>query len=307
MNESAASPFLPLTGIYEPSAIQQLPDGRFLVVEDEREHPLSLVEIGADGTVNSRALAPGWFEGNDTFWKLDDLEGLTLDSAGFVYAITSHSRDGDGEQKKSRDKLVRFRIDGNRVEAPLVAKGLRAALLAAHPVLASAAEIGDVKGGGGLNIEALEMAPDRSRLLIGFRSPLLGGQALIASLGNPVGLFEAGEPPHVLPRLDRLDLGGDGLRGMGWVPALNGYVLISGPVARQQVPFQLWFWGGMTGQPARRITVPGHPGFEHAEGVSPAILDGRPRLVIVSDDGSREQKRYGRYLVLDIARLLIAD
>ncbi len=28
--------FLALTGIYEPSAIQQLPDGRFLVVEDKR-------------------------------------------------------------------------------------------------------------------------------------------------------------------------------------------------------------------------------------------------------------------------------
>ena len=33
--------FLALTGIYEPSAIQQLPDGRFLVVEDEKQHPFS--------------------------------------------------------------------------------------------------------------------------------------------------------------------------------------------------------------------------------------------------------------------------
>jgi len=34
--------FLPLTGLYEPSAIQQLSNGRFLVVEDEKEHPFSL-------------------------------------------------------------------------------------------------------------------------------------------------------------------------------------------------------------------------------------------------------------------------
>ena len=34
---TANSPaFRPLTGIFEPSAIQQLPDGRFLVVEDEK-------------------------------------------------------------------------------------------------------------------------------------------------------------------------------------------------------------------------------------------------------------------------------
>ena len=38
--------FLPLTGLYEPSAIQGLADGRFLVVEDEKEHPFSLVTIG---------------------------------------------------------------------------------------------------------------------------------------------------------------------------------------------------------------------------------------------------------------------
>ena len=41
--------FQPLTGIYEPSGIQQLPDGRFLVVEDEKQHPFSLVTIGAAG------------------------------------------------------------------------------------------------------------------------------------------------------------------------------------------------------------------------------------------------------------------
>ena len=34
--------FLPLTDLYEPSAIQQLADGRFLVVEDEKEHPFIL-------------------------------------------------------------------------------------------------------------------------------------------------------------------------------------------------------------------------------------------------------------------------
>ena len=103
MPRSTPPAFQSLTGLYEPSAIQQLPDGRFLIVEDEVGHPLSLADIAADGTVSSRALAPRWFEGNDAFWKLDDLEGLALDAAGHVYAITSHSRDGDGDEKKARD------------------------------------------------------------------------------------------------------------------------------------------------------------------------------------------------------------
>jgi hypothetical protein len=107
-----------LTGIFEPSAIQQLPDGRFLVVEDEKSHPLSLVTIGADGSVDSTALSAGLLQMFSSFWKLDDLEGLALDRAGFVYGITSHSRDDDGDEKKSRDKLVRFRVEGKRVVGP---------------------------------------------------------------------------------------------------------------------------------------------------------------------------------------------
>jgi hypothetical protein len=75
--------FQPLTGIYEPSAIQQLPDGRFLVVEDEKRHPFSLVAIGADGSVDSTEFTAGLFQIFSDFWKLDDLEGLALDRAGF--------------------------------------------------------------------------------------------------------------------------------------------------------------------------------------------------------------------------------
>ena len=167
-NEEAPA-FQPLTGVYEPSAIRQLPDGRFLVVEDEKSHPLSLVTIGADGRVDTAALTAGLFQMFSEFWKLDDLEGLALDRTGLVYAITSHSRDDDGEEKKSREKLVRFRIDGDRVVDPKVVYGLKSALTARHPVLAAAVQTRDVKASGGLNIEALEISPDQRRLLIGFR------------------------------------------------------------------------------------------------------------------------------------------
>lgn len=92
--------FLALTGLYEPSAIQQLADGRFLVVEDEKQHPISLLTISPSG------------------------------------------RDGDGDEKKSRDKLVRFRIEGDRVVEPRVVTGLKRALTAMHPVLAAAAGSG---------------------------------------------------------------------------------------------------------------------------------------------------------------------
>ena len=72
--------FLTLTGIYEPSAIQQLSDGRFIVVEDEKQYPFSLVTISPDGSIGSVPLSPESLEAGDAFWKLDDLEGVALDT-----------------------------------------------------------------------------------------------------------------------------------------------------------------------------------------------------------------------------------
>ncbi len=298
--------FLPLTGLYEPSAIQQLADGRFLVVEDEKEHPFSLVSLAADGTVKNKTMGPGWFEGNNPFWKLDDLEGVTGDSLGFLYAVTSHSRDDGGEEKKARDKLVRFRIEGDKVRDPVVAGGLKAALIAAHPVLAAAALVEDVKSDGGLNIEALEITPDRQRLLVGFRSPLLNGAALVASVDNPSGVFEAEEAPRVSADLLTVDLKGHGIRGMAYIAALDGYLVISGPASVADEAFGLWFWNGQPLSPPRRVTVPGLQNFERAEGVSSAVIDGVSYVVIVSDDGKREKERPAHFVLLEPGQLHIA-
>lgn len=295
--------FIPLNGLYEPSAIQQLTDGRFLVAEDEKDTPFSLLTMLPDGSTATEPLivdaepnGPG---------NLDDLEGLATDSRGFVYAITSHSRNSKGEEKRSREKLLRFRIEGNRLTSPRSVNDLKRALTDRHPVLARASVITDVKGEGGFNIEALEFLEDQQQLMIGFRSPLDVGQALVAVIRNPAAMFEPGTVPEVSPELIRLDLGGHGLRGMSWMPSLRGYLLISGPVAKEQTQFQLWFWSGQANAQPRRTEVDCLPGFEHAEGVTPAIIDGKTRILIVSDDGSREEGLPARYLLLDPERLRI--
>lgn len=296
--------FQPLTGLYEPSSIQQLADGRFLVVEDEKSHPFSLVTISTAGEVSSTPLLPP--AGDDAGWKLDDLEALALDRAGYVYALTSHSRDAEGDEKKARDKLVRFRVEGGRMVEPMLVRGLKPALVRANPALAAAADIPDVKSSGGFNIEAMEISADGQQLLVGFRSPLLEQRAIIACVENPAAIFERCEPPRVARDLITLDLGGDGIRGLAYLPALEGYLVISGPVASQQVHFQLWFWSGLADASARRVSVAGLPGFEHAEGVSPAVIDGRQRIIIVSDDGSRKAGRDAHFVLLDAGQLVIA-
>jgi Protein of unknown function (DUF3616) len=298
--------FQPLTSIYEPSAIQQLPDGRFLVVEDEKDHSFSLLTLGANGDASTKSLGPAWFHGGDPIWKLDDLEGLAADGAGWLYAITSHSRNDDGDEQKGREKLVRFRIEKDKVIEPVVVSGLKRALTDAHPVLAAAALVPDAKSGTGLNIEALEITPDGQRLLIGFRSPLQGSAAIIASIENTAAVFEAGAAPQVSSALQTLNLGGHGIRGMSYVAALNGYLVISGPASRADAAFGLWFWSGQAAARARRVTVPGLADFERAEGVCPAVIDGVAKIIIASDDGNRKQRRFAQFVMLDLAQLQIA-
>ncbi len=263
--------------------------------------------IGADGKVKSEALTAGVFQMFSSFWKLDDLEGLAADRAGLVYAITSHSRDDDGDEKTSRENLVRFRVEGDRVVDPKVVDGLKHALTTRHAVLAAAAKLRDVKASGGLNIEGLEISPDQQRLLVGFRSPLRNGRALVARVENPSAIFESDEAPRIAPSLEELDLGGHGIRGLSYVPALGAYLVIGGPASREPADFDLWRWSGEPGAPARRVTVPGLRGFEKAEEVSPATIDGKERIVVVSDDGDRKAGRPASYLLLDPARLQTSD
>jgi hypothetical protein len=173
-------------------------------------------------------------------------------------------------------------------------------------VLAEAAAVLDVKADGGLNIEAVEMAPDGQHLLIGFRSPLLDGNAIMARLDNPASAFATGAGARISPDLVTLNLGGHGLRALSWIPALNGYLLVSGPVAREQVQFRLWYWSGRPAESPRAAEVDGLHGFEHAEGVTPAMINGQPKIVIVSDDGSRSEGRPARFMVLDPHQIMIS-
>ncbi len=298
--------FQPLTGFYEPSGVRQLPDGRFIVVEDEEQRPLSLFWLAADGAIASAAVQlPAPPPDDPDFWRLDDLEAITLDQAGYLYAITSHSRDSVGDAQPAREKLVRFRIEGARVVEARLVGNLKRALTAAHPLLAAAARIREVKRHGGLNIEALEMSAGQDRLMVGFRSPLLDQRAIIACIENPRALFEAGEEARISPRLITLDLAGNGIRGLAHVPLLGGYLVIGGPVARERTQFALWFWSGEHDAAARRVRVAGLPGFEHAEGVTPALVDGRSRILLVSDDGSEAERRFASFLIVDPEQLQI--
>jgi len=287
-----------LDGLYEPSAIQQLRDGRFLVVEDEKRQPFSVFTLDPTGKVKSRELKPSLFNLFNSAWKLDDLEGLTMDQTGLIYAITSHSRDDQGNEKSSREKLIRFEIGGHHTVRPRLVSDLKQALTRQYAVLAAAAAVRDVKGDEGLNIEALEFDPHNGHLLIGFRSPLAEGRALVARLVNAAAVFESGAKVQLAPALDQLDLGGRGVRGLSYVPSLSAYLVIGGPVSKADSGFGLWLWEGL-GMPARSLQVPPGVDLARAEGVGPARVNGVDGIIVVHDDGDRNSGRSATARFLD--------
>ncbi len=300
------SRFPPSSKIFEPSGIAQLRDGRVLVVEDEPNHPFSLLKIYPLRHIESKALKPDEIFSkkgpHQAFRILDDLEGLTTDDKGYMYTVTSHSLSGKGRFKQNRNKLARFQISGNKIFAPVVVTDMAeklTQLFSDHEPSAAHSEI---------NIEALTLNARQDELLLGLRAPLdKNGKALIASIDNLDALFNKKVPVHFSSQLIKLDLNGNGIRGMAYDPHLQGYLIISGsPVKTSENKLnQLWFWNGIAGAPPRPARVQGLKGLKNAEGIAPIELNGKSLILIVSDDGNKEENKPGSFLIIEYDQLSI--
>ena len=298
--------FCKFNRIYEPSGVQQLADGRFVVVEDEAGHPLDLFTLRPDGELIEAPLYRGslfgWVSPNRALASLEDLEAVATDDQGRIYAITSHSRKENGKRADGRERLVRFGLDGERVVDMRVLRGLRKEISARHKGLRKAAKIRDVKDDGGFNIEGLSFDADSRRLLIGLRSPLAGSNAIIVALENPQAVFDGDERPRISEQLIELDLAGGGIRGMSYDPHLGGFLIIS---RKPDKAFKLWLWRGDAGEAPQRVRIPGLKNLRQAEGVTPVRLDGRAvGILIVSDDGFGVKGKPGHYLFLRYDQLV---
>ena len=93
---------------------------------------------------------------------------------------------------------------------------------------------------------------------------------------------------------------------MSYVPAMGAYLVIGGPTSREPADFGLWRWSGEPGAAAIRLRAPGLRSLEKAEGVSPAVIGGAARIIIVSDDGNRKAGRFAGYVLLDPGQLRTA-
>lgn len=288
--------------------MQQLPDGRFIVVQDESSHPFDLLVLQQDGKVVEtplyRSSLFSWASANRSLNNVEDLEGVASDNNGYIYAITSHSRKDNGKRDDARELLVRFQLEGEQSSEVQRMGGLRKSIAVHYPSLKRAVKERDVKDDGGFNIEGLSFDAQKQKLLIGLRSPLTAlNQAIIVVLENPGTLFDAAQEPRFADQMIRLELQGGGIRGLAYDPHLGGYLIIS---ARPGKSFKLWFWEGGRNNKPKRVAIKGLKTLRQAEGVTPVQFDGRPQgILLVSDEGDGLTQKEGRYLFISYQQLSI--
>lgn len=264
-------------GTFEASGVAGVPESDgVLLVDNGRPGQvfwMSFDENGNQvGAVKAVSLGVG----------IEDIEGITTDGQYF-YVVSSQSR----PKAIATEGLVRFKFDARSQSIEEVASisGLKRFLV---EQVAELREEGHRFGSaGGLNIEGLAWDPRQGRLLLGLRSPIVDGQALLVplKLRNLQGAFSIENLEVEGSKAIRLPLGGLGIRGMEYDGRANAFKIISGAADDQkQNDFGLWEWNG----DEKQIVVREVNKFDKtlkAEGVARATAGKRDFVIVVFDAG----------------------
>jgi hypothetical protein len=298
-------------GACDGSAAVALDQDRFAVADDD-SNVLNVYRTGREAAVlqlnldqfldTPKKKKPGP-DGKPVF-KEADIEGAAR-IGDRIYWVGSHGRDSDGNAEPGRSRLFATRIvshpDGPRLEPinPGAYTALRENMFddpKLKPLkLSEAFAPGEKKGPApeaknGFNIEGLAATPDGG-LLIGFRNPRPGKQAIVIPLNNPAEVVDAGKQP-VFGNPTLLDLEGRGIRSIEWIN--NVYVIVAGPYGKAKdskikPPFAVFTWSGneadVKPRMMKKIKLPNDFSPE-------AVFEipGSSNMMLLSDDGTDKCK-----------------
>ncbi|MCK5726461.1 MAG: hypothetical protein KAH22_06520 [Thiotrichaceae bacterium] len=288
--------------IYEPSGVQQLGDGRLVIIEDEPENPLHLVSIDSSGKlVENRYLNK--LVGQTLDVTLNDLESITTGADGYLYAMTSHKRNKKGRRKHERERFIRFKISGDKISDYSVVENLYDAIKDSE-VLGKVDDSG--KGGlYNLNIEAIGF--DRQqRMMICLRNPQINGKSVILLLENTAAVFSDGAEPLINKKPILLDLSGGGFRAINYLERLHGYLITNesyrheGEALRHS---QILFWDGHPDHDPMPFELPSLLNVIDLEGLAPVTVNGTRRILLISDNGSVNAKVPANYMFIEYPQL----
>ena len=288
-----------LNAVYEPSAVQQLADGRVLVAEDEEQRAMNIMTVAPDGSLSENPVAS--LQLTRSFGrKLNDVEGLTADDKGFVYAVTSHSSDTSGKRDPTREQLLRFRVNGNMAGDIAAVTNLRDEMVKS-PVLDAAfkARMNASVNFDELDIEGLAYDNSTRSILLGLRTPMAGKSSIIVPIVNSEAMFTSNASP-VFGQPIFLDLNGGGIRSLYFDPVLSMFVIaneINDTAGNKQA--QIWTWSGNHKDKPVKIDTPELSPLQNIEAVDSITVNGTIKMIFMADEGDAKKAVHARYVVLD--------
>jgi uncharacterized protein DUF3616 len=262
-------------GNYEASDVAQVAgtDG-VLIVDDGKPGEVLWMQLDRNGK------QAGSIKEVSLGVHIHDPEGLTTDGTYF-YIVSSLSETKDHQQPA----MARFRFDKNTQSVDNVESisGLREFLF--ENVVELQGFESTKNKDDGLNIEGLAWDPTQRRLLLGLRSPVIDGNALLVplKLKDPGGRFsfdnlEAGKIESI-----RLPIGGLGIRSIEYDQRKSLFYIIAGAAkGENKTDFKLLEWNGQTGTSALREIATFDRKLQ-PEGVAPVVIGDRSFVLIVFD------------------------
>lgn len=212
---------------------------------------------------------------------------------GKAYWIGSHSRSRKGRLREQRRQFFATRVStqsNTPALSPTSEKpfgGLLEAIVALDPRLEEKIKLNVAKDeklapdNGGFNIEGLTARPDGKSVLLGLRSPLLNGNAVLIPLENPEAVIEKNEKP-VLGRPIEIDVGGRGVRSIEYSAAAKAYFIVAGPAGGKEGTFDLYRLPEDEKPPA----IP-FPGFAAALQNLDASRPFQPEALVIDSTGKK--------------------
>lgn len=193
-----------------------------------------------------------------------------------IYVVSSHGRNKSGQLERMRHRFFAVDIAGTAPAVAFTTVGYTSTLLdellksanwvspdlTVIATLAAAANLGKATDANlapkvnGINVEGLAWLPTVARpkqLVLGFRNPLQGTDAILVSLLNADAVVTGAKPQF--GEATRLDLGGLRVRGMAWSPLHAAMLILAGPKdAGAPGPFRLYRWSGVPGASPMLVT-----------------------------------------------------
>ena len=232
-------------GTFEASGVAHVAGtSSVLFVDDGRPNEVFWMQVGDDRKQT------GAIKTVDIATSIIDLEGITTDGEYF-YVVGSQSK------AKGADLagLARFKFDAasQRATGTEAAAGLKKFL---------ADNVDELRGlentkynDGGINVEGIAWDPQHKRLLLGLRSPVVDGHALVVPLKvrDPKAAFSFDNLEVEGRKAIRLPLSGAGIRSIEYDESHKAFFLITGAGPNsEKMDFKTWEWSG-TGTEMREL------------------------------------------------------